>query len=160
MSVTLKAMTLSDFETFREISLKTYTEDLLRDAAFAGEAEALKEAEAEFSELLPRGLETPGHFLRCIENEDGLCVGYLWYDTLGMSKAFIDDIYVFPPHRRKGYAFAALGEMEKVLTVPLIALHVFEGNDAARKLYEKASFSYLKMEKAQKGSLYMFKRIR
>ncbi|MBR5232212.1 MAG: GNAT family N-acetyltransferase [Clostridia bacterium] len=160
MSVTLTPMTASDFGSFRQLSLQTYAEELLRDAAYASMEEARKEAEEELCELLPQGLATPRHFLMRITNEENASVGYLWYDTTGMSKAFIDDIYIEPPHRRCGYALSALTELEKLLSLPHIALHVFEGNAAARKLYEKAGYAYLKMEKAQKGSLYMFKRIR
>lgn len=160
MHITFQPMTEEQFAAFRQESLDSYTADLLRDGQYKNREEAQAEALAEFAELLPQGLHTPKHFLLHILSETGEPVGYLWYDLLGLSKAFVDDLCIYPPYRRKGYALSALQLLEQQLQVPHITLHVFEGNQPARKLYEKAGFSYLKMEKSQAGSLYMFKRIR
>ncbi len=153
-------MTEAQFAAFRQQSLASYTEDLLRDGGYTSRKEAEEEARSEFAELLPQGLATPKHFLLQILNEANESVGYLWYDQLGLSKAFLDDLCIYPPYRRQGYALSALQLMEKTVPLPHITLHVFEGNHAARCLCEKAGYSYLKVEKSQDGSLYMFKRIR
>lgn len=160
MNITFQPMTQAQFDAFRQASLDSYTEDLLRDGQYASLEEAQSEALAEFSELLPHGLQTPNHFLLQLLNENSESVGYLWYDLMSIGKAFIDDIYIYAPHRRQGCASAALRQLEAQLQVPHITLHVFESNIPVRKLYEKAGYSYLQIEKSQAGSLYMFKRIR
>jgi len=38
-----------------------------------------------------------------------------------------------------------------------IVLHVFESNSIARRLYEKAGFTYLDVDEDEPGSLYMLK---
>ena len=68
--------------------------------------------------------------------------------------------YLMDEYRRQGYASRALRLMETQLAAPHITLHVFENNHPARCLYEKCGYDYLNMERAQPGSLYMFKRIR
>ena len=76
-----------------------------------------------------------------------------------LDEGCLEKIAVDPQYRRQGHAAQALNLMEDHLTAPHITLHVFEKNQAARRLYEKCGYGYLKMDRAQPGSLYMFKRI-
>ena len=160
--VTFHPMTETEFEAFLQMSYDSFADDLLREEPLMTREAALQEARSEVGELLPKGLKTPAQYLLTIFNEENTAVGYLWYDLMGRSKAFIDDFYIFPEYRRKGYALSALKVLEEFLKgqkIPHITLHVFENNTAARCLYEKAGLEYVQMERAQKGSLYMFKRI-
>lgn len=158
--ITLHPMTQEEFNAFLRISYESFADDLTRaDPSFSREA-AIAEAKSEVAELLPQGLDTARHHLLSIRDAEETQVGYLWYDLMGASKAFIDDLLIFPAYRRRGHAADALRQLESRLTVPHITLHVFETNHPARCLYEKAGFSYLPLEKSQPGSLYMFKRIR
>jgi len=158
--ISLHPMTEEDFSAFLQLSYESFADDLTRTQPLVTRQAALQEAQSEVQELLPEGLATKNHYLFTIRDTQNTPAGYLWYDLLGLSKAFINDLYISPSCRRKGYALQALKLMEQQLTVPHITLHVFESNHAARCLYEKAGFSYLNMENAQSGSLYMFKRIR
>ena len=128
-------MTEEQFAAFRQESLASYADDLLANGANKSRKEAEEEALSEFSELLPQGHLTPRHFLLHIFNEQGEKVGYLWYDQLGLSKAFIDDLCIYPPYRRRGYALSALQLLETQIQLPHITLHVFENNQPASKLY-------------------------
>ncbi len=156
---TLHPMTEAEFQRFLHFSYESYADDLTQTNPLVSREAALQEARDELQELLPQGLNTPNHFLLSIRSGDTQ-VGYLWYDLLRPSKAFVDDLLIFPEHRRQGHAARALALMETQLTASHITLHVFEANHIARRLYEKCGFDYLQMERAQPGSLYMFKRIR
>lgn len=157
--ITLYPMTEEEFKSFLHLSYESYADDLTRTSPVVTREAALQEAQSELQELLPQGLQTQNHYLFSIRDAEERQVGYLWYDLLSPHKAFIDDLLIFPEHRRRGYAARALTLMEKQLAAPRIALHVFESNHAARRLYEKCGYAYLKMDRAQPGSLYMFKRI-
>lgn len=158
--ISLHPMTEEEFQTFLHFSYESYADDLTASSPVISREAALKEAQSELKELLPQGLKTKNHFLFSIRNAQNEQMGYLWYDLLNPSKAFIDDLLIFPQHRRQGHAAQALHLMEDHLTAPHITLHVFESNHAARRLYEKCGYDYLKMDRAQPGSLYMFKRIK
>jgi ribosomal protein S18 acetylase RimI-like enzyme len=76
-------------------------------------------------------------------------VGYLIL-TLGFSfeffgtDAFIDELYVLPEYRRRGYARRAVDYLEaqaKKLGVNAIHLEVDEGNDPAFELYRRMGFA-------------------
>ena len=157
--ITLYPMTEEEFKGFLHLSYESYADDLTRTNPVIAREAALQEAQSELQELLPQGPQTKNHYLFSIRDAENQQVGYLWYDLLSPHKAFIDDLLIFPEHRRKGYAAQALRLMEQQLTAPRIALHVFESNRAARCLYEKCGYAYLQMEHTQPGSLYMFKRI-
>ena len=79
-------------------------------------------------------------------NAAGERVGYAWFvpeERPSGRVAFIYDIAVGPEHRRKGYARAALAEIETwALTHDCVAvqLHVFGGNTGARELYRRAGY--------------------
>ena len=158
--ITLRPMTEEEFQSFLHFSYESYADDLTAENPVIPREAAVKEAQSELKELLPQGLHTKNHFLFSIRNAQNEQVGYLWYDLLNPSKAFVDDLLIFPQHRRQGHAAQALHLMESQLTAPHVTLHVFEKNHAARRLYEKCGYDYLKMDRAQPGSLYMFKRIK
>ena len=138
--ITLHPMTQAEYEAFLQISYDSYADDLMGAEKGITREAAIEEAKSEVKELLPEGLDTKNHFLLAIRDENGTQAGYLWYDVMGLSKAFIDDLLIFPPFRRKGYALQALKLLEESVQVPHITLHVFENNEAARRLYEKAGF--------------------
>lgn len=79
-------------------------------------------------------------------NDGGERVGWAWWapaDRAIGRVAFIYDIAVLPEHRRKGYAQAALAEIEtwaREHGLVGVQLHVHGPNTAARELYRRAGF--------------------
>jgi ribosomal protein S18 acetylase RimI-like enzyme len=108
--------------------------------------EASEFAERQFAQILPQGLQTPGHhFAWMIAGEPAERVGFVWYfaDTQ-RREAFIYDLWVDEPHRRRGYASAALSAVAddvRRLGCERLGLNVFATNPAAAALYRKCGFA-------------------
>jgi ribosomal protein S18 acetylase RimI-like enzyme len=106
---------------------------------------------------LPEGLATPLHHLFKVVDEEGRKVGILWIneqDRGGERIAYVYDIVIDAPHRRRGHAQAAFALMEdkaKELGLAGVALHVFGHNHEARALYGKLGF--------EPTNIQMFKRL-
>ena len=157
-NITFRPLLPEEYDAFLAYELAAYANSLCRDGQMTKE-KAQAEARAEMDELLPKGLQTPQHFLCALQNDAGETIGLIWYDLLGASKCFIDDIVIAPAFRRQGYATAALKMLENTVGKPHITLHIFDSNHSGRLLFEKSGYQYLQLEKSQAGSLYMFKRI-
>jgi RimJ/RimL family protein N-acetyltransferase len=139
--IKLRKMTKDEYETWRATSIAGYAAEHVRAGNWSKE-EAPEEARKAFEHYLPNGLDTERHYVCAIVAEaSGEKVGHLWYAVVpaaGGSAIFIYDIGTDEPHRRKGYAAAALKALEKEsarLGAASIRLHVFGSNTAARKLY-------------------------
>jgi len=143
--VTLEPMTQAAWERWLADAIRGYAADKVRVGAWpAGDAEA-RSARA-FAELLPDGLDTPGHDLRSIVNEAGEPVGVLWFapaHDLSGNVAFIYDLEVEPRFQGRGYGRAALAALEPLardLGFESIGLHVFGDNEVARNLYRSSGY--------------------
>ena len=107
---------------------------------------SLELSKGEFDVLLPQGLQTPGHEIRSMVDDDGQAVGYVWFtiETRPQGRVvFIYDIAVDPAFRRRGHAQAALLEVEAYAREHDcigVMLHVFGANTGARQLYAKAGY--------------------
>jgi ribosomal protein S18 acetylase RimI-like enzyme len=139
--MTLRKMTKDEYETWRATSIAAYAAEHARAGNWTAE-EAPEEARKAFEHYLPNGLDTERHHVCVIvADASGETVGHLWYAVVpaaGGAAIFIYDIGIDEPHRRKGYAAAALKELEREaagLGTSAIRLHVFGSNTAARKLY-------------------------
>jgi prepilin-type processing-associated H-X9-DG protein len=109
---------------------------------------SLERSEREIESLLPKGLQTEGHYLfTIVRKETNEKVGYLWFNVTersGEKVGFIFDLEIDERHRRKGYARAAmlaLEEKARSLGIARLGLHVFAYNTAAKTLYESLGFS-------------------
>ena len=76
-----------------------------------------------------------------IETEDGAIVAHaLWYRTfstfLGKTGIWLEDIYVRPEHRRKGYASSLLAHLREQ-TDGRLEWEVLEWNQSAMDLYQR-----------------------
>ena len=122
-----------------------YAQDHVLAGNWASE-EALAKATAQFDELLPRGVETPDHFLYEVHDPAGKCVGYVWFAVVGSGAAragYVYNIRIHPAEQRKGYGRAALLALESVaagMQLPALRLNVFGHNPGAQALY--ASLGY------------------
>jgi ribosomal protein S18 acetylase RimI-like enzyme len=138
-------MDAATYETWREESIREYAQEKV-DAGTWPSAEALERSARAYAELLPDGLETAGHQIRSMVNEAGQRVGYAWFvpeDRPIGRIVFIYDIAVDPAQRRKGYALAALEEIERYAREHGhvgVQLHVHGRNAGARQLYLRAGF--------------------
>jgi ribosomal protein S18 acetylase RimI-like enzyme len=115
MKVKLRKMSELEYENFRDYSTGDYIKDILKEQNISVE-EATKQAETEFLEMLPQGLNTSDTAIMTIEDYDiGKSVGVIWYMfevTDGVSHSFLCDFIIVEEERQKGYATAALMCME------------------------------------------------
>lgn len=87
------------------------------------------------------------HFFDIVDARTDTAVGYLW--TTGQNFGFGTTLYlrhllVDPPHRRQGFATAALRALARLTSdcaaVSGLALAVTAGNGAAERLYDRLGF--------------------
>ena len=110
-------------------------------------AESIDLSKAAHEALLPQGLATPGQFFVHVHDvATGERVGFLWWAEAprdGAMQAWVYNITIADEARRRGYARAALRELEGVARehgMRQLGLHVFGHNHAARRLYESLGF--------------------
>ena len=110
-------------------------------------AESIEKSKEAHALLLPRGLETPGQFFMHLHDADsGERVGALWWSEAergGAHEAYVYNIEIEEAARRRGFARAALLELERVARergLHQVGLHVFGHNHGARRLYEALGF--------------------
>ncbi len=124
------------------MSPSDYAKDKVENGTWLAE-DSLKNAEAEFVKLLPKGLETPNEFLWNVVDEDQI-VGILWAHHDPAKKSFfVYDILIYDKFQNKGYGqqtLAALDDEARKLGVTKIGLHVFGSNHRALHVYEKMGF--------------------
>jgi len=110
-------------------------------------AESIERSKEAHAALLPQGLATPGQFFVHLHDDaSGERVGRLWWAEApkgGALEAYVYNIEVDEPARRRGHARAAFVELERVARehgVRQLGLHVFGHNAGARRLYESLGF--------------------
>ena len=141
----LRPMTPDEFGLWRAQSIPTYAADKVRSGRWT-EAESLAEAEKELSQLLPEGLQTPGHTFFTIADEGGQSVGALWVARAERPAGpigFVYDLVIWPQHRQQGHARRAMRALEveaAQLGFRGLALHVFGHNTPARALYDELGY--------------------
>ena len=110
-------------------------------------AESIEKSKDAHAALLPQGLQTPGQFFVHLHDADnGERVGLLWWveaDKAGRREAYVYNVTIAEHARRRGYARAALHELERLARergAHQLGLHVFGHNHGARRLYESLGF--------------------
>ncbi|MBO4562209.1 MAG: GNAT family N-acetyltransferase [Clostridia bacterium] len=146
-TVEFRIMTGEEFLVFRERSISEYVIDLMNGQSMTLE-EARKEAEEEFEEALADWPDTPDQFVMKIDAaETGDEVGWLWYsyeDDEDGKQAFLCDFLIYEEFRRRGYASAALAEMERRAKADgseYAALIVWDHNPPGQALYKKCGYA-------------------
>ena len=116
MEVQLREMSKDEFKIFFENSIFDYANDLVKSSNITMD-EARIQAQGEFEEMLPNGLETKDNIFRIIVDvAEQKAVGIIWYlfeTTDDVKQIFLSDFIIKEEERRKGYASAALIEMER-----------------------------------------------
>jgi ribosomal protein S18 acetylase RimI-like enzyme len=144
----------NDYHTWREQAEKEYAADIIL-AGNHNASEAAEKSRNDFETALPDGLASPNQWIYSIANEAGEKVGMIWFQCIERSmhkEAFILDLVVFEPYRRKGYAHQAMQAIEEVARqhgMDRIALHVFGHNSGAIRLYEKLGYAATNIQMAK-----------
>ncbi|MEY9931708.1 GNAT superfamily N-acetyltransferase [Catenulispora sp. GP43] len=146
--ITLRTMTTTEYraatehreaESVRVLS-RTMPEELARERVAGGTAR-----------FLPDGLQTPGHHLLTAEDDSGQAVGTAWVgpDPSGAARsAWLYDLDVFEPHRRRGYGAAILAAVEELIAaegMSALGLNVVGDNAAAIALYRRGGYDVASM---------------
>ena len=155
--VTFISFSLSDFLTFRGISIADYARELVASGQSA-ESCAVQNATNEFDEILPDGFETPNHFFRHIANARGENIGFIWFERRD-DDVFICDFAINENQRGKGLGRESMRELERVVREMgtfKISLHVFEHNAPALALYRSMGYQ---ASSEDSGSCFMEKMI-
>jgi|SRR6478672_1524686 len=120
-----------------------------RDHVLAGNwsaGEALAKARAQFDQFLPQGFDTPDHSFYEVHDASGTSVGAVWFGIVGVGEAkagYVYNIRIRPDQQRKGYAKAALLELEALaahIRLPALRLNVFGHNPGAEALYRSLGY--------------------
>jgi len=150
--VELAPMSPERYVTWRAYSVAGYAEENVKSGRWTGD-EAPSRSEADFSALLPDGLDTAGHELWSVVDTAGDEVGILWVATdRRPGHAFIYDIEMNPDRRGEGFGTATLLALEdwcRANGIDSIGLHVFGHNQAAWRLYKRMGYveTNVQMEK-------------
>lgn len=162
MEVQLREMSTDEFKIFFENSVFDYANDLVKSSNIMMD-EARIQAQKEFKEMLPNGLETKDNVLRIIVDvAEQKVVGIIWYlfeMTDDIKQVFLSDFIIKEEERRKGYASAALIEMERDAQrngCTESVIYVWKHNLSGINLYTKCG--YVAFRELDDG-MYLKKRI-
>jgi len=102
-------------------------------------------ARRQYAQLLPEGINTPWHrFVAIVPKTDQIQVGFVWYYIEQQRReAFIYELWIHEPFRRKGFATAALNAVAAEVRqsgCERLGLNVFATNPGAAALYRKCGF--------------------
>jgi ribosomal protein S18 acetylase RimI-like enzyme len=143
---TLVPMQAEAFPAFFELAVAGYADDNVASGRWL-EHEAVQLAQSETQRLLPQGVATPDHYLYEIKGESSADpVGFLWFAALPRGSrrvAYLFQLHVHSPFRRRGHARAALAALEQLaigLGLAGVALNVFGSNVEAQALYRAAGY--------------------
>jgi ribosomal protein S18 acetylase RimI-like enzyme len=146
--VNLRPMSAEEFRRYLEPAIRSYGR--MHHRAGVSLRRAMARARKDYAELLPKGLQSPGHFLYSFLHRDQV-IGMAWFELQrkeGKKKAFIFDINLKPAQRGKGLGREALRALEREarrVGAQAIGLHVFGHNLRARSLYESSGYRYTSM---------------
>ena len=142
----LLPLSQSEFSAYWKNDIKRFAAENVK-AGYWNKEGAIQRSKMEHKRILPDGLATPGHFLFSIVNPGNEeKVGVVWFFIKNRAKppaCFIYDLFIFEKYRRKGFATQALSAVEETVSrkkIRSLSLHVFNHNQAAKSLYEKAGF--------------------
>ena len=138
--LTFQKMSDAEFKLYEAQAIIEYAENKKQAEHITAEA-ALKLAQDSYSELIPNGIHTKGHYFYSIIS-GGKSIGMIWVADQ-TTVAYIYDFLIDEKFRGKGYGKASLAWLEtEVLKLGFkaIKLHVFEHNHYARSLYEKVGY--------------------
>lgn len=142
-AVNLRSMTDAEFASWRDIAIDQHGAQVSRATGKTLDA-AVEESRSLFSKVLPNGLHTDGMRLFAITDGEAR-IGWLWLGSSPSDPAvgFVFDIIIDADARCRGYGRATMLAAEQFFRSQGktgVALHVAEGNDTARGLYESLGY--------------------
>ena len=144
--VVLRNMQLREYPAYCEYFIDDYSKEIAENYGHSMDV-AIDLARKDLDHNFPKGLESNGHDLLCIEVEIDnalTVVGYLWHaKNTDENSTFIYDFYVSEAHRGHGFGKLAIAELESQLQVEgitQIKLRVAYNNKRALKLYQDVGF--------------------
>ena len=153
--VRLEPMSEEDLSESVKRSVSRYAAELVK-RGISSEEGSLEFSRHDFDQFLPQGLKTPNHHLfNVIDASSNARVGETWYTVQergGKIQFWIDWIWIEPPHRRHGFATAALRHLEdeaRKLGADRTGLSVWMDNPGAVALYTNLGYvtSMMRMSK-------------
>lgn len=142
----LQPMTQARYDAWLETTIRDYAAEKIASGNYPDDGSGLERSKAEFDQLLPQGLQSPGHEIRSMVDDEGRDVGYVWFTQEERPPGpvvFIYDIAVDDAFRRRGHAQDALAAVEDYARehgCVGVMLHVFGNNSGARALYLRAGY--------------------
>jgi len=108
-------------------------------------ADLRDQAASEFTQYLPDGVATAGHWLLTVLDPAGAAVGSLWLgpDRRDPNAVFVFDIEIVADARGRGLGRSAMLAAERFaldLGRKTIGLNVFGPNERARRLYDSLGY--------------------
>lgn len=144
--ISLIAIEQNDFEIFLEHQIVEYAREKVKSGNWLAE-QALEKSRAEYTGLLPDGLQTKDQLIFTIFNEETRTkLGVLWVQVKLAEpnrRPFICDFIIDPQFRGQGFgkqALQALDTKMEEMGVESISLHVFAHNTGAIALYKKMGY--------------------
>lgn len=145
--ITFRSPSRHEFQAFVDYFIPDYAAEIVSNYLLS-EEDALAQARRELEASFPDGEKSAGQILLCIvlnDAEKENHIGYLWYKPdPQLHSAFINDFYLFPAFRGKGFGSAAMKQLELRLVEEgskQIKLRVAAGNPQARRVYENNGFN-------------------
>lgn len=152
MSIMIRRMTDSEFENVYQWSVKHNAKELM-DELNMSQQDAIKETIDEVARMLPDGLNTENnHLMTIVELSSEEVAGFIWTlheEYAGRKQCFVCDFAIYESKRHKGYAQETLNLVERYAAEAgchECVLFVADRNFAARALYEKCGYQFLRQE--------------
>jgi ribosomal protein S18 acetylase RimI-like enzyme len=137
-----RELTPAEFDGWRAREMAGYVADIVNSGSLT-EAEALARGESQIAELLPRGLDTPGHVFRVLV-AGSTPVADVWLtDSFAPSVSFVYSVATSEKFRGRGYGRAIMkvaAACAQVAGSEYLGLNVFGHNDVAIRLYESLGY--------------------
>jgi ribosomal protein S18 acetylase RimI-like enzyme len=143
-AVRLRPMTEEEYPAWRDVQIREYADDLVRNGRVSGEL-SMQRAEESFERAMPDGLASKDRGLWIGEDAStGEAVGFLWLGTSeDPGQAWVFGVEVHPELRGNGYGRAlmlAFEEEARARGFTRAGLNVFGDNLVARTLYESLGY--------------------
>lgn len=143
--LTLRPMDEDRYAEYLEVLIPAYAKEGARATGMEWN-EAVAFAKRQIGEILPDGPRTEGQFLADLVAADGSRVGIVWYALQAdhsPPRVFLYDIAIDEERRGRGLGTVAMAEVERAARAPgagEVALHVFDHNEGAARLYERLGY--------------------